>query len=269
MTSGPYRASPRTPDVLVCAGLDPSGGAGLIADTRVISLLGARPCGIVTALTVQNTTGVVDCQALDPELIGHQLAFLMTDIEVRSVKIGMIGSTAVAKAIAEAMHMTAAPVVWDPVLYPSRGDVPLVDSLFGEAIAALRPHLAMITPNARELAFLTNQPVSDLASALAAGHVLARRLDTAVLVKGGHVGEASDESIDSLVQPSGSIERFVGARVRDGQHVHGTGCAMSAAIAALLALGRDTVEACREAKKFVAERIASPTRPGRGAASAV
>ena len=73
----PYRATPRTPDVLVCAGLDPSGGAGLIADTRILAQLGARPCGIVTALTVQNTTGVVDCQALDPELIAHQLSFLL------------------------------------------------------------------------------------------------------------------------------------------------------------------------------------------------
>ncbi len=144
--SWPYRATPRSPDVLVCAGLDPSGGAGLIADTRVISQLGARPCGVVTALTVQNTTGVVGCQALDPELIGHQLAFLMTDIEVRAVKIGMIGSTEIAKAIANALHLTNAPVVWDPVLYPSRGDVALADSLFGDAIDVLRPHLALVTP---------------------------------------------------------------------------------------------------------------------------
>jgi hydroxymethylpyrimidine/phosphomethylpyrimidine kinase len=264
---GPYRASPRTPDVLVCAGLDPSGGAGLLADTRVISQLGARPCGIATSLTVQNTTGVVACHALDPEVLGHQLAFLMTDIEVKAVKIGMIGSTAIAKAIADALQMTAAPVVWDPVLYPSRGDVPLVDSLFGEAIAALRPHLALITPNARELAYLTNLPVTDLASALAAGRALAQRLDAAVLVKGGHLDEHGAEAIDALVQPNGMVEQLVGVRVRDGHHVHGTGCALSAAIAALLAQGRNLIDACREAKAFVAERIARPSRPGRGAAA--
>ena len=203
----PYRASPRTPDVLVCAGLDPSGGAGLIADARVISQLGARPCGVVTALTVQNTTGVVDCQALDPELLGHQLAFLMTDIEVKAVKIGMIGSTAIAKAIANALDLTAAPVVWDPVMYPSRGDVPLVDSLFGEAIAALRPHLTLVTPNARELAFLTNLPVSTMPLAVTAGRALAVRLDAAVLVKGGHLEGQDDEAIDALVQPGGAVER--------------------------------------------------------------
>lgn len=261
----PYRAAPRTPDVLVCAGLDPSGGAGLVADTRVIAQLGGRPCGIVTALTVQNTTGVIGCTALDPELLAHQLSFLLTDIEVKAVKIGMIGSTPIAKAIARALDLTAAPVVWDPVLYPSRGDVPLVDSLFGEAITALKPHLALVTPNARELAYMTNLPVGDRARAVAAGRVLAKKLATAVLVKGGHLDEDGDEAIDTLVQPSGAHEELVGPRVRDGQHVHGTGCALSAAIAAQLAQGRDLADACRAAKTFVAERIAAPSRPGRGA----
>src|SRR5438132_13591713 len=144
----PYRnATTVAPDVLVCAGLDPSGGAGLIADARVLAELGTRPVGVVTALTIQNTTGVVGCHACDPEVVGHQLAFLLTDVEVRAVKIGMIGSTAIAKAIAGALHLTNAPVVGDPILFPSRGDVPLADGLFGDAIGALRPHLTVITPN--------------------------------------------------------------------------------------------------------------------------
>src|SRR5450755_2581222 len=104
----PYRRSGSIarPDVLVCAGLDPSGGAGLIADVRVASELGARPVGVVTALTVQNTTGVIGCYASDPEIVGHQLSFLLTDIEVKAVKIGMIGSTAVAKALAQQLELT-------------------------------------------------------------------------------------------------------------------------------------------------------------------
>src|SRR5688500_6067024 len=121
----PYRAAAgtRVPDVLVCAGLDPSGGAGLIADVRVVGELGGRPAGVVTALTVQNTTGVVDYQVCDADLVGHQLVFLLTDIEVRAVKIGMVASTASAKAIANALHLTQAPVVWDPILAPTRGTV--------------------------------------------------------------------------------------------------------------------------------------------------
>lgn len=265
----PYRgpASTRAPDVLVCAGLDPSGGAGLVADVRITSELGVRPSGVVTALTVQNTTGVVGCQACDPDLIGHQLAFLLTDIEMRAVKIGMIGSTAVAKAIANALHLTGAPVVWDPILYPSRGDVALVDSLFGDAITALRPHLALVTPNARELAFMTNLPVTDHASAEAAARTLVQRLDCAVLIKGGHLGDG--DAVDVLLHASGARDELRAPRIRDGEHVHGTGCALSSAITAYLAHGRELLEACQLAKDYVRDRIADPARPGRGAPAVV
>jgi hydroxymethylpyrimidine kinase/phosphomethylpyrimidine kinase len=261
----PYRkASPRDPDVLICAGLDPAGGAGLISDVRVVTELGGRPAGIITALTVQNTTGVVECHACDPEVVGHQLAFLLTDIEMRAVKIGMIGSTPVAKAIANALHLTAAPVVWDPILFPSRGDVPLADSLFGDAMIALRAHLTLVTPNARELAFMTSMAVTDLQSAEAAGRELAKRLDAAVLVKGGHLG--GDESIDILLHSGGRAEMRA-PRIQGGEHVHGTGCALASAIATYLANGRDIVEACELAKQYVGAHIANPARPGRGAAA--
>ncbi|MBV8762402.1 MAG: hydroxymethylpyrimidine/phosphomethylpyrimidine kinase [Deltaproteobacteria bacterium] len=264
----PYRGPAKTaaPDLLICSGLDPSGGAGLIADVRVTSELGARPNGVVTALTVQNTTGVVNCQACDPEIVGDQLAFLMTDIEVRAVKIGMIGSTPIAKAIANALHLTSAPVVWDPILYPSRGDIALTDSLFADAMLALRPHLTVVTPNARELAYMTNLPVTDLASAEAAGRALAARLDCAVLVKGGHL--ATDESVDVLITTT-SRDELRTARIPSGEHVHGTGCALSSAIAAHLAHGRELLDAVTLAKDYVREHIASPAHPGRGAPAAL
>jgi hydroxymethylpyrimidine kinase/phosphomethylpyrimidine kinase len=266
----PYRGAGETrgPDVLLCSGLDPSGGAGLIADTRVTSELGCRPVGVVTALTVQNTTGVVGSHPCDPEVVGHQLAFLMTDIEVRAVKIGMIGSTGIAKTIANALHLTAAPVVWDPILFPSRGGVPFIDENFGDAIAALRVHLTLVTPNARELALLANMTVETIEEAEAAGRVVSERLGAAVLVKGGHLG--GDEAIDVLIDAQGGTrEEMRGARVRGGEHVHGTGCALSSAIAAYLANGRALPEACRLAKDFVAARIADPARPGRGAPAIV
>lgn len=263
----PYRGLAQTaPDLLICSGLDPSGGAGLIADVRIVSELGARPSGVVTALTVQNTTGVVEMQACDPEVIGHQLAFLLTDIEVRAVKIGMIGSTPIAKAIANALHLTSAPVVWDPILFPSRGNVALTDDAIDDAMLALRPHVTIITPNARELAALTNLPVTDLATAETAGRALLARLDCAVLVTGGHL--AGDEAIDLLLTPQGR-EELRAPRIPSGEQVHGTGCALASAIAAHLAHGRELADACRLAKDFVRERIASPARPGRGAPAAV
>ncbi|HEY0195416.1 MAG TPA: bifunctional hydroxymethylpyrimidine kinase/phosphomethylpyrimidine kinase [Kofleriaceae bacterium] len=274
MTDGahPFRdaASRARPDVLICAGLDPSGGAGLIADVRVVSELGGRPVGVTTALTVQNTTAVIDTEAMSVELIRAQLEFLLSDVEVGAVKIGMIGSSEIARSIASALALTNAPVVWDPVIHPSRGDVAFVDSLFGHAIAALAPHVTLLTPNAPELAFLTGAPIASRADAVAAGQALAGRLSVAVLVKGGHL-VASDpaSSIDVLVQPGAAPIELAGRRIERGEHVHGTGCALSSAIATHLALGAGLADACRKAKAYVAARIEHAVSPGRGAAAVV
>jgi hydroxymethylpyrimidine/phosphomethylpyrimidine kinase len=243
----------------------------------VVAELGCRPVGVVTATTVQNTTAVIDTEAMGAAGVREQLEFLLSDIEVRAVKIGMIGSSEIARSIASALALTGAPVVWDPVIQPSRGDVPFVDSLFSHALAALLPHVTVLTPNAQELRFLTGAQIVSLAEATAAGRALAARLDTAVLVKGGHLdsraaaGDA-DESVDVLCRADaagGGIEILRGPRIPDGEHVHGTGCALSSAIAAHLALGAELVDACRAAKDFVAVRIAAPARPGRGAAAVI
>lgn len=264
--ANPYRepADRRLPDVLICAGLDPSGGAGLIADIRVVDELGGRPCGVVTSLTVQNTTGVVGSHPCDPDVVGHQLAFLMTDIEMKAIKIGMVGSSALARAIANALHLSAAPVVWDPVMYPSRGGEPLNADSHDDAMTALRPHLTLVTPNKQELALMTGMRAGTPEEAEAAGQLLASILDTAVLIKGGHLGGA--ESVDILLHPGGR-EELRGPRTPGGEDVHGTGCALASAIAAHLAHGRDLVEACRLAKEYVAKLIENPVHPGRGAAA--
>lgn len=270
MTDHPFRDPGTRADVLICAGLDPSGGAGLIADVRVVSELGGRPVGVVTALTVQNTTAVIDTEAMGAAQIREQLEFLLSDVEIRAVKIGMIGSSEIAKSIGQALALTNAPVVWDPVIHPSRGDVPFIDSLFSHAVAALAPHVTVLTPNAQELAFLTGRKLATGADAAAAGQALAGRLATAVLVKGGHLGgnEGDNESVDLLCR-AGGVEVLRGARIPGGEHVHGTGCALSSAIAVHLARGAELIEACRAAKAYVAARIAAPVRPGRGAAAIV
>ena len=258
--------TPAAPCVLICAGLDPSGGAGLIADIRIAAELGTRPVGVVTATTVQNTTSVVACTPLGADSLREQLEFLLSDVSVMAVKIGMLGSSETAIAIGHALALTRAPVVWDPIAWSSRGEVALVDDLLGASLAALVPHVTLVTPNARELALLVGRPIEDDASALAAGAELAATLDVAVLVKGGHLGGA--ESIDVLCGRDGTVA-MRGARVERGEDVHGTGCALSTAIASHLALGVSLVEACRAAKAFVAARLAQPVRPGRGAAAVV
>jgi hydroxymethylpyrimidine/phosphomethylpyrimidine kinase len=254
------------PGLLICAGLDPSGGAGLLADVTVARMLGTRPVGVVTALTTQNTTGVVGSRAMDPVIIRDQLTFLLQDVEVKAVKIGMIGSAEIAASINDGLALTRAPVVWDPILYPSRGNVALADSLLGPSTDVLKPHLALITPNVHELAHLTRTRITSRGEALAAAYQLARTLETAVLVKGGHLG--SDESVDILVR-DGGMEEIGGPRIPFGEDVHGTGCALATAIAAYLARDEDLSEACRAANMFVADRIARAVQPGRGAKAVV
>jgi hydroxymethylpyrimidine/phosphomethylpyrimidine kinase len=257
------------PDMLICAGLDPSGGAGLIADVRVASLVGARPTGVVTALTIQNTQGVRSSHPLDADVVGAQIATLLSDIEVKAVKLGMLGAVDIAREIADGLHLTAAPVVWDPVAAPSLGDVTFDRGHFEEMLRELGPHLTLITPNLGELAMLTGrrrESLGDLPSLVEAARALAARTGAAVLAKGGHLD--GPEAVDILVDGE-LVERLRGPRVAFGEQVHGTGCALSTAIAAHLARGASLVDACRAGKELVAALIAAPVRPGRGAAAVI
>lgn len=267
--SAPYREPPGgaaiVPNVLICSALDPSGGAGFLADASVVRALGGRPVGVLTALTVQDTRGMRSCHELDRDVVGAQLGTLLTDIEVRGVKLGILGSAEVVDELGEHLSLTAAPVVWDPVMAPTQGEVRFGTELFRRALAELGPHLTLITPNSEELGLLAGTAVANLSEAVEGAKVFAQIAQVAVLVKGGHLG--TDESVDVLCH-AGGIEYFTGPRLQT-TNVHGTGCALSSAIATHLALGMPLVEACRAAKEFVAERIAKPVTPGRGAPAAM
>ncbi len=254
------------PNVLICSGLDPSGGAGFIADIRVVTLLGARAIGVLTSQTIQNTQGMRSVHEVDPDVLGAQLTTLLSDIEVRAVKIGLVASHKVARELGEGLALTGAPVVWDPVSAPTLGDVRIDRAMFDDALAALGPHLTLITPNVRELVELSRREIHTLEDAVMAGNALAQVTGAAVLVKGGHLGAQDADAVDILIS-GGTVEELRGPRVAGGQDVHGTGCALSSAIAAQLARGFELVEACRSAKQFVAARIAAPVHPGRGASA--
>ena len=267
--SDPYRDAPgaraATPQVLICSALDPSGGAGFLADARVVHQLGGRPVGVITALTVQNTLGMRSCHELDRDVVGAELNTLLTDVEVRAVKLGILGSSDVIRELGEHLSLTAAPVVWDPIMAPTQGEVTFGPELFRLALGELGPHLTLITPNTEELGTLAGVEVGSLAEAVEGAKAFALVANVAVLVKGGHLG--TDESVDVLCH-AGGVEYFRGPRLAQDD-VHGTGCALSSAIATHLALGMPMVEACRAAKQFVAERIAQAVRPGRGAPAAM
>ena len=261
MSQHPFRSPGTTrPDVLICAGLDPSGGSGLIADIRVVSELRCRPVGVATTLMVQNTSARVATKAMGSELVRQQIEHLISDIEIRAVKIGMVGSSEIAKVIGRILELVRVPVVWDPIIHPSRGDVRLADSLFGHAVAALSPRITVLTPDCVELGFLTERPIASVGDAVRAGQALATRLSASVLVKDLDFAEA--EPLDLLCTPA-SHQRLPRPRTAP---VQGARCALSSALAAYLANGTELLEACRAARAYVVARQSPTTRPGRGGA---
>jgi hydroxymethylpyrimidine/phosphomethylpyrimidine kinase len=266
--------SPPSPHVLVIAGLDPSGGAGLLADVRTLADLGVGALGVATALTEQGHAGVAAVNAVDPEIVGRQVAAALAHEPVDAVKIGMLGRAATARAVATALAAAAAsraaaaaplPVVLDPVLRATSGAALLEDDATGTALAALvalLPHATLVTPNAEEAALLADAAApATLAEAAALCARLRARGARAVLLKGGHLPEtaAPGEVVDLLDDGRGAPVPLRAARQLGA---HGTGCALASAVAAGLAAGQPLEAAVRAARDFLARRLQAATVRG-------
>jgi hydroxymethylpyrimidine/phosphomethylpyrimidine kinase len=247
--------------VLVLSGLDPSGGAGFLADARVVEQHGLRAAGAVTALTVQTTAGLREVHPVSPVTVAAQLDALLSDIEMAAGKIGMLGDEEVARAIAGSLALTGAPVVWDPVLAASAGGMSLFRGDPGRALALLADHVAVVTPNLAEAEALVGSAVASVDDMRRAARALAGG-GMACLVKGGHL--SGDDAVDVLALPGGDLVELERARVPGGERIHGTGCALSTALACALATGASVLDAARSATDFVAARMARPVRAGRG-----
>ncbi len=244
---------------LTIAGSDSGGGAGIQADLKTFSALGIYGASAVTALTAQNTRGVQAIHDVPADFVAAQCASVFSDLAVKAVKIGMLGRAPVIAAVAAILDRYAAdiPVVLDPVMVATSGDRLLGD----DAVAALRdqlmPRADLITPNLPEAAALLDEPVArDTAAAEAQGRRLIARGARAVLVKGGHGSEA--ESVDVLVTPGGA--RRLAAPRAATRNTHGTGCTLSAAVAAGLAGGLGLAEAVEAAKTYVSGAIQAADR---------
>ncbi|MBU6269067.1 MAG: bifunctional hydroxymethylpyrimidine kinase/phosphomethylpyrimidine kinase [Sphingomonadales bacterium] len=232
----------RPPRILTIAGSDCSGGAGLQADIKTVTMLGGYAMSAVTAITAQNTLGVSAVEALSPALVAAQIDACVGDIGVDAVKIGMLGSAAIADVVADRLEKLAVPVVFDPVMVATSGGV-LADAATVAAFARLMRLAAVVTPNLPEL---------DALGGIAA--VLEHA--PAVLVKGGH-GDG-DVLLDRLVGRGGEQVRWEGARI-DTIHTHGTGCTLASAIACGLGAGMALVAAVERARRFVrAGLLAAP-----------
>ena len=251
---------PRPPRILAIAGSDSSGGAGIQADIKTITMLGGYAMTAITAITAQNTLGVQGVVGIAPEMVAQQIASCVDDIGVDAVKIGMLASPDVIAAVAGALESVAVPIVLDPVMIATSGAV-----LVGpEAVAALRaalfPRAALITPNLPELAHLAGRALPSHDAMVEAAQELVATTGAAVLAKGGHREDAT--ITDVLIVPGNAPLSFDHARIIT-RHTHGTGCTLSSAIATLLGRGETLPDAVRPARDFV--RKAIEAAPGYGA----
>lgn len=244
--------TPRIPNVLSIAGSDPSGGAGIQADIKAISASGGYAMAVLTALTAQNTRGVTGVHTPPVAFLRQQLDAVAGDVVIDAVKIGMLGSGAVARCVAEWLDDVRPPgVVLDPVMVATSG-ARLLDDDAVRAVLDLARRASLVTPNIAELAVLAGaDEAASWSEALEQGRALATRLGTRVLVKGGHL--PGDRCPDALISPSAHLTDAV---VLDGPRIatantHGTGCSLSSAIATRYALTADWSRAVGEAKTWL------------------
>ena len=246
--------------VLVIAGSDSGGGAGIQADIKTITALGGYAATAITAVTVQNTLGVTGVHPIPLDVIAAQARAVLDDIGADALKTGMLGDAAVVETVAQCLdHAGGVPVVVDPVMVAKGGAPLLAEAAIGAVKSLMIPRAALLTPNAPEAAALTGLGVETTDDLRRAGEVLLGMGARAVLMKGGHV--AGDRVVDILMTPAGETT-FEGERI-DTRHTHGTGCTLASACAAGLAQGLHLEDAVAQAWNYVHEAMLRA--PGLGA----
>jgi len=250
------------PNVLSIAGVDPSGGAGILADVKAISANGAYACAVVAALTAQNTVGVDGIFPVPPDFVRMQIDTLFNDVRVDAVKIGMVGQAPVIVAVAERLAQWKPPhVVLDPVMIAKSGHGLLERAAVGALAESLLPLATMITPNLPEAGVLLQMRAPDNAKEMIRcaerlREKMAHAGERWVYLKGGHLPGGA--AIDLLHDGDRMIE-LTAPRV-DTKNTHGTGCTLSAALAALIPQAPDVPTAARRAKDYLSKAIANADR---------
>lgn len=245
---------------LTIAGSDSGGGAGIQADLKTFQQFGVYGTSVIVALTAQNTLGVRAVEAVPEPMVNAQLTALAEDLPPAALKTGMLAEAGLVRRVSRAIRENGwAPVVVDPVMVSTSGHRLLTTEAEEVVREDLLPLAALVTPNLEEAAILTGRVVHDLATMERAGVTLIRFGAGAALVKGGHL--SGDEITDLLVTPAG-VRRFTHPRIQTTS-THGTGCTLSAAITAGLALGRPLEDAVAAGLDFVHRAILAA--PGLGA----
>jgi hydroxymethylpyrimidine/phosphomethylpyrimidine kinase len=248
--------------VLIVAGSDSGGGAGIQADIKSVTALGGYAATAITALTAQNTRGVFGVVGIDPAFIQQQMRVVLEDIGADAIKTGMLHDTPVIEAVAEVLTDQAAglPVVVDPVMVAQSGDALLQPGAAQSLKQRLVPLAAVLTPNVPEAEALTGRAVAGLDDMKSAAEDLLALGPRAVLVKGGHL---PGETVRDVLAGGDGVEVMESPRI-DTRHTHGTGCTLASAIATGLAQEMPLREAVVRARAYLLEALRRAPGIGQG-----
>ena len=245
---------------LTIAGSDSSGGAGIQADIKTMTMSGVYAMSAITALTAQNTTGVRAIQESTPEFLKQQIDAVFEDIRPDAVKIGMVASSELIRVIADRLrYYDAKNIVVDPVMVATSGSALMKTEAVQTLLVELLPLAAVVTPNIPEAQVLSGLTIESRADMETAAKMIGDSHGCAVLLKGGHsISDAND-----LLYADGEMEWFEGKRI-DNPNTHGTGCTLSSAIASNLAKGYPLYESVRRAKDYISGALAAMLDLGQG-----
>ncbi len=238
---------------LTIAGSDCSGGAGIQADIKTMSALGVYAATAITSITVQNTMGVQEVEALSPLIVAKQIKAIMDDIKPKAIKIGMVNDSATVQAIAETVRCYSnCPIVIDPIMVSSSGHRLMQSDALELFCHSLLPMSTLLTPNIPEAEILSNVKIHSLNDMNIAAQKILSLGCNAVLIKGGHID--GDEKIDRLYMTNGSVHTFVNKSI-DTRNTHGTGCTLSSAITSFMARGMELLDAISYAKDYLSRAL--------------
>ena len=260
LREGKERKDMKMKTALTIAGSDCSGGAGIQADIKTMTMNGVYAMSAVTALTAQNTTGVTGIQESSPEFLEMQLDAVFEDIYPDAVKIGMVASGELIRAIADRLrHYDAGNVVIDPVMVSTSGSALMRTDAVNTLVEELLPLATLVTPNIPEAEVLSGRTISTEEDMIEAAKQIGDENHCAVLLKGGHsVNDAND-----LLYAEGRLTWFQGKRI-DNPNTHGTGCTLSSAIASNLAKGFSLEDSVERAKSYISEALGAMLDLGKG-----
>ncbi len=247
--------------VLIIAGSDSSGGAGIQADIKTVTSLGCYAMTAITAVTAQNTTGVKSILPIPPQEISNQIEFTGKDIMPNSIKIGMLHSSKVISAVIKSLtKIKAKNIVLDPVMVAKNGTKLINSRAIKDIKKKLVKKIFLITPNIPEAELLTNTKINSTSDMIAAGKLLQKLGAENVLIKGGHL--KANQIYDILLHKI-NIKIFKSKKF-NSKNTHGTGCTLSSAIAANLSCGKDLIKSCELGIKYVNDAIRSNINLGKG-----